>query len=415
MFRKVIYNTSSQIVAKIISALVTFLVTILISNSLGETGYGDFTKIFVFIGYFYTLADFGLNAVYIKITKSPKDQLHYLKTLLGQRLVLAGTLTLLAIVTSMFLPFNSSTLIGFSSLVKLGIVLASATIITQSLLTTANAYFQKNLHYDLSALAVICGSLVILTSTIIASLTTRSLLAYTAAYVAGGLTFAISAFFLIYKREKQLIYPLFSKVANKLFTKEAWPIGTALILNLVYFRIDVIILSTTRSTSEVGVYGLAYQFFEASLAVPIFFANSLYPLLATSYQQSRQVFKSQVKSWILILLALSLALSFALFLGAYLIPIIYQGRFQGSVAALQILSLGMPLFFLSALFWHLLILYGKQKYLILIYGCGAFFNLLANLIFIPRNGYLAAATVTVVSEGIVLLLLIIFLRKLTDD
>jgi len=69
MFKKVIYNTGAQIIAKAISASTTLIITLLIGRSLGPAGFGDFTKIFVFVGYFYTFVDFGLNSIYVKNTK----------------------------------------------------------------------------------------------------------------------------------------------------------------------------------------------------------------------------------------------------------------------------------------------------------------------------------------------------------
>jgi len=49
--------------------------------------------------------------------------------------------------------------------------------------------------------------------------------------------------------------------------------------------------------------------------------------------------------------------------------------------------------------------------LIIVYGAGALFNVLANLIFIPQFGYLAASVITVVSEALITLLLWLAIMK----
>src|SRR3989344_1607769 len=144
MFKTVIYNTGAQIAGKIITASATLFVTILIGHALGEAGYGEFTKIFVFVGYFYALSDFGLNAIYIKLADR-QNQLILLKSLLGMRLILSLGLAAVATLISFMIPYNPATGTGFYPLVKTGIILASLTIVTQSLFTTANAFFQKNL------------------------------------------------------------------------------------------------------------------------------------------------------------------------------------------------------------------------------------------------------------------------------
>ena len=65
MFKKVIYfNTGAQIVGKGITASITLLITLVLFRTLDASGYGDFTKIFVFVGYFYTFVDFAMSQMY---------------------------------------------------------------------------------------------------------------------------------------------------------------------------------------------------------------------------------------------------------------------------------------------------------------------------------------------------------------
>ncbi|OGD95974.1 hypothetical protein A3B52_02955 [Candidatus Curtissbacteria bacterium RIFCSPLOWO2_01_FULL_41_28] len=410
MFKKVIYNTGAQIFGKAITAATTLLITVLIGRALGEAGYGDFTKIFVFVGYFYTLGDFGINTIYIKLANE-KNNLVLLRSLIGLRLFGTVFLALTAILVSFLIPYNPETGIGFSPVVKFGIILASLTIVTQGLFTTTNAFFQRILRYDLSTIAAIFGSLVVLAGTIVTFMTRGGLYGYAISYVFGGLTFILIASYLIFQRTKTFILPKFSLSDAKTFLSKSWPVGLALLFNLIYFRVDVFILASTRSSSEVGLYGLAYQFFEASLAIPIFFANALYPILAGLYHRDLNQFKKQVSVWLKLLTLFSLLLVFGLVVASFLIPIIYQGGFAGSVKALQILAVGIPFFFISALLWHVLIIFDKQKYLIIVYGAGALFNVLANLIFIPQFGYLAASVVTVVSEALITLLLWLAIMK----
>lgn len=403
MFKKVFFNTGAQVFGKAITASITLVVTLLIGRALGPAGYGEFTKIFVFVGYFYTLADFGLNTIFIKLAKD--DHLSLLRILIGLRIVLGLVLATTAIIISFLLPYDQIQNTGFSPLVKIGIIIASATIITQSLFITANAHFQKILRYDLSTVAAVIGYLVILAITLVVNAAGGQLLGYVAAYALGGLTLVLVAFWLITKRANRLILPKFSPLQSFNLVKRSLPVGAALIFNLIYFRIDVFILASYRPSEEVGLYGLSYQFFEAALAIPIFFANSIYPLLTKLYSSSRLEFKKQVGSWLKILIGISFLLAIVLILIAYLIPALYDQRFAGSVRALQILAVGLPFFFISALLWHILIIYNKQKYLTVIYAVGAIFNITANLIFIPQYGYLAAATITVISEGLIMLLL----------
>ncbi len=410
MFKKVIYNTASQIVAKLITATSSLLITIIIGRSLGPSGYGDFTKIFTFVGYFYTVADFGFNAIYIKLTTGQQESA-LIRALVGLRLIVSVFLASVAILISLILPYSANLGTGFSPLVKIGIVIASITIVTQALITSTNAFFQKKLRYDLSAIASVAGTLIILVSTVLAALLKASLLIYALAYVLGGMAIVIVAYLIISNFYKVSLLPEFSKMSSKHLISGAWPIGIALFFNLVYFRVDILILSYSRSSSQVGLYGLAYQFFEAALAIPIFFSNALYPQLANLFKSDKNEYKKQIKFWSLALLMFSIALTIGLFVAAFFIPVLLGPGFAASQVALRILALGMPFFFVSALFWHMLIIHDKQKTLITVYAIGAVFNVLANLIFIPKYGFLAASIITVVSEAVITVLLMIALKS----
>lgn len=408
MFKKVLKNTTAQIIGKGITATITMLVTILISRNLGPAGYGDFTKIAVFVGYFYTLSDFGLNTIYIKI--ATEEKLEHLRPLFGLRILIGISLAITAIAIAQLFPYNPDTQTGFGPIVKIGILIASTTIITQALFTTANAFFQKILRYDLSVSAAVSSYVVIVAGVLFVTQTTKSILGYTAAYSIGGVFLFIFAYLLIARRTKKLFYPTFSKEEFLTFLKPAWPVGVALIFNLIYFRIDVLILSNFRPSSEVGIYGLAYQFFETATAVPIFFANSIYPVVQKAYTQNSQNFKDQIRLWFKILLGASFVVTIGLIAASLFIPFIFGHGFAPSQRSLQVLALGMPFFFISALLWHLIIVFNKQKYLTAIYAFGAMFNIGTNLIFIPKYGYMAASAITVVSEALITLLLVLTIK-----
>jgi len=404
MLRRVFYNAGAQILGKGFTAGTTLIVTLLVGRSLGPAGFGDFTKIFVFVGYFYTFADFGLNSIYIA-KSNPQNEKLLFRVLVSLRLVMALVFVALALLVGFFLPYNAAENTGFGPLVKIGIAVASATILTQALYTSANSLFQKNLRYDLSTVAAISGSLVILLSVILTTASGGSITQYVLAYVVGGVVTVFVAYLILYKRWQILVFPKIDRLAFSNYLSKSWPVGLALILNLLYFRADVLILAWVRQPQEVGIYGLAYQFFEASLAVPIFFVNAIYPYLAAVYKQNIGKFYKNFKFWVLVLLAISVLLSVFLILVSFLIPFLYDMRFAPSRGPLVILASGIPFFFLSALLWHILIIYDRQKNLVLVYGAGFIFNLAANLIFIPKFGYIAAAANTVISEAFILLLL----------
>src|SRR5207244_1517417 len=98
------------------------------------------------------------------------------------------------------------------------------------------------------------------------------------------------------------------------------PLGITLLFNLVYFRADSIILTLTRPTAEVGIYGLAYKVFEIVLVFPTFFMNAVYPLLLEKQNFQFSIFNFQSKTVLrksfLILFATSFIAAVTLWFGA---------------------------------------------------------------------------------------------------
>lgn len=398
---KIAANTLVQLVGKLITAGVALLITILVARNFGVEGFGEFTKITVYVALFYLIADFGLNAIVLRLVSAEEEKASfYFANLLGLRIVLAlilifVALGILALLPSGFLPNQ-----GFATLTRLGIIILSLTIFTQAIFTTTNLLFQKNLRYDQSVLAASLGSFLTLVLVALFVFLKAPLLFIIFGYLFGGLAMASFALFLAKKFLAKIKISFQFFVWKKIFLA-ALPLGLTLIFNLLYFRGDIFILTFFRPTAEVGIYGLAYKFFEFPLTMPIFFMNSLYPVMLDRYRRKPAELASLVRTSSLLLFLSSLGL---FFLSWFLAPLItfIKPEFSPSILAFRILILSLPLFFLSAFFMWVLITLGRPKLLLFAYSFSLFLNLVLNLIFIPRFGYLAAAVITGLTEGVVL-------------
>lgn len=388
----------SQILGKAIGSSAMFFVSIMIARSFGAQGYGDFTKITTFVAFFYLFVDFGLNAIYLKRNAD-------WSALLGMRILGGILLMFLAIAVLAFLPQGETQ--GYTGMVRLGIILYSPTILIQGLIVSANAIFQKHLLYDRATLALTVGSVVIVGLVWVAvyGLSSRvGVIGVTTSLLLGlSITAIVSLFFV--RKIAGPIHISFDRKASKALFVAALPLGVTLLFNQVYFRVDSFILALTRSTSEVGYYGLAYKMFELPLVIPTFFMNSVYPLLLQT--TSKQLIK---RSFFVLLIASLLSL-IAFWMAAPLLVYI-RPEFAESIPLLRILTLGLPFFFLSSLVMWVLIALGKQIVLAGIYGSLMMITILLDILVIPKFGSIGAAWITVGSEALVLVASGIALRRL---
>jgi len=390
---KVAWNTASQLFGKVIGSGTMLLVSIMIARSFGAAGYGDFTKITTFVAFFYLFVDFGINAVFLKRQSD-------WATLLGMRIIGGVLLMFLAIALLSFLPQGETQ--GYTGLVRLGIILFSPTILIQGLVVSANAIFQKHLRYDLATLALTIGNIIIvvLVAGAVYGLSSRvGVIGVTTSLLLGLSITAIVSLFLV----RQIEGPIrmsFDKMTAKALFMASLPLGLTLLFNQVYFRIDSFVLALTRSTSEVGFYGLAYKMFELPIVIPTFFLNSVYPLLLVEQTPN---FKKILRKSFFVLLIISLLLLVVFWFAAPLL-IYIRPEFAESIPLLRVLTLGLPFFFLSSLVMWALIALGKQIVLALIYGSLMAITIALDVLVIPTFGAIGAAWITVGSEALVLII-----------
>lgn len=394
-YRKIAANTFFQIIARVFSSGSSFIITLLLARALGITGYGDFAKVTAYVSLFYFLSDFGLNAIFLQ-KEHPKGfaQLFQLRLFISVIVIIGMNLV------ALLLPYSPITGIGFSPMVRLGIVLFSLTIFSESLNNTAAAIFQKNTSYEFVMLGSFAGSIITLIFIWLALLFTHSLFVILFGFVIGAMAESIIAFFLT--KEKKVFVPLDIQFIKELL-QESLPIALMLFCNLLYFRIDMIILSLLKPSGDVAIYDFAYKFFDFLIALPLFLSNSLYPsLLEEKNNQSR------ILRHMLLFFIVSLPIAVIAWLGSPLIDIV-KHDFYPSIFVFRILVISLPLFFITSIVQWILIARKQQMFLLWVYAISLVINIIGNLAFIPHYSYIASAVLTVFGE---LFVAIIFLIKI---
>jgi len=404
-FKKVGTNTFWQIAARALNSLSGLVIISLISNHYGSQGVGIYTVIIGYIGFFFMPVDFGLNAIAVKhIVNDNYSAKHIIKNLLGIRLILAAVLMIIALAIMSLLPFDLQTQTGYSSEVKAGVVVVAITILAHAIIATSNAYFQAKHQYFFSFIASAVAAIINTIILYLFVIGAAPLITAISSFSISGLAGAFTGLYIIKKQLKDVAPELQKKYAKSVL-KETLPLTASILLNLVYFRIDTLILPFFRQVQEVGKYNVAYKVFDAILVIPNYFSNALYPVLLEKFQENKSNFiKITIKSS-LAMAASSILITICMyFLAPLLIRIILGSWDPQATLYLRILSAGLISFFLSSIAMWSLIIIGKQKYLTLIYGSTMIINIILNLIYIPQYGATASAIITITTEVLVLFL-----------
>ncbi len=395
-YKKIAANTFYQIIAQIISSGTSFVITIIIAKHFGILGYADYAKTTAFVSLFYFLADLGLNAIFLQ----QEDAHLRFRDIFYARAFLSIGLVLLVNGLELILPFDAVHNTGFSPMVRIYITIFSFTLITESILYSAAAVFQRKLVYKFMMIASLFGSVTSFAFVALFSLWGFPLKFILLAFAFGGIAESLSALFFT----DEELFPLkidFGFV--KKIAKETLPITLMLFFNLIYFRIDMILLSVFRPGEDVAIYDLSYKVFDFLIALPLFLSNVLYPMFLEAEKNSRKV-KPKLIVYTLVFIGLGILVALPVWFLSPLLSFI-RIEFIKSVIPLHILLLSLPIFFATSILQWLLIAKKQQLFLMYIYLFATILNVILNVIFIPSYGYVASAIITGISELLVLLIL----------
>ncbi len=201
------------------------------------------------------------------------------------------------------------------------------------------------------------------------------------------------------------LFPRISIPAWRYLVQTSWPIALMLVLNVIYFRSDILILSFFRSAQEVGWYALAYKIIENGLFFPAMLGGLLLPHISSSLAASSM---ERAKTFVAQGLTLSLytaiiIITMLMVFSGPIIELIAGAEFMNSTILLRVLALALAIMFVGNIFGFTLIALSQQRKLAALYGVLVVFNIGMNAIFVPRYGALAAAWATVATEAIAML------------
>lgn len=201
--------------------------------------------------------------------------------------------------------------------------------------------------------------------------------------------------------------------------KVSLPYGLALILQTLYLRIDVVIISFLLGSASVGVYGAATRILESFLILGVFFGQSMLPKLSSEEGCEKGRFERSLVWGMEILLLLSIPIIVATTRFSTEIINIVAGSdeflstatFLGSDGVLGLLIFTVFFAYLNQLFSFALVAKNKQNYLLYVNGGALALNAVLNIIFLREWGIIAAAISTIICEMFVFGLLLKNIRK----
>lgn len=426
--RKILENTFVQVLGKLITAALSIVILKIISGYLGTAGYGDYTTVYQFLAFFGIIADFGIYTITVKEMSRDESKIPIiLGNVMGLRTFLSVFAMGLAIAVVFLLPTYSDTLI------PVGVLIATLATILTLLNGTVSSVLQVHLKMQYATIGLVLGKVVSVgymawaVYFAFASDMATGFYQLLWAGVAGNLAmFVITSYYV--RRYCKITYRFDFAYWKKVFFTSL-PFGVALILNTLYFRLDVLLMTfilphsqnmangqadcvkTLCSDTEIGLYGVAMRILEMLVIIPVYFMNSVLPVMTRYIEEQSQKIRNLMQYSFDFLVATGLPILVGGFILAKpIIHFISDPEFvsgnvykYGSDIAVKMLMFAMLFSFVNALFGFTLVVLNKQVRLMFINAGAVIFNLIGNILVIPLWGFRGAAATSVISELIILI------------
>ena len=193
--------------------------------------------------------------------------------------------------------------------------------------------------------------------------------------------------------------------------QQALPFAVGNLFNLLYFRVDAIMLSklSSEGVDANAWYGLAYTIANAFTILPgAFMMGAMFPVLSRAWEREKGRFPivyTFSMRWI-VLTGLPFAVGLSTLsseITAVLLPTYTQDEIGKVAIALQWLSWAGGLLFLTTAVLAVLRATDKRRAFSVLMGTTALLNICLNIYLIPRFSHVGAAIAMVISETYVLI------------
>jgi O-antigen/teichoic acid export membrane protein len=387
--RQVAWNTLSQSAARAGVLGLGVVTTVLLTRYLGVASYGDYIIVTVYVSLFAVLFDWGIPTMLARELPRAEQP----DTLLANALALRVAIALPVCLVAGALAFGIYGGEGDDQ-ARNGILLALPVIVAVAVLSTLSPIFQVRMKMDRIAAAEISSQTLGVIAVILLVATDRGFYELVLATVLTSVTYAVLVY--AFARRLARVSLSFDVLAWKRLLRVALPLGIAIIVGTIYFRADALILSLLKGSHDVGIYGVAYRFYEMTIPFATFFLAPVFPLLSAAAVSTAGLAEfSQLlqKSFDVLMVAAVLVVAATLPLAPDMIRIVAGESFADSTLPLRILMVGAALSFLATLFLFALIALDRQQRVLLITLVALVVNLALNLALIPSFSYTAAAAI----------------------
>jgi O-antigen/teichoic acid export membrane protein len=401
--QKIVRNTGILMGGDLLFRLISLIVTVYLARYLGTVGFGKYSFVFAYLAFFGVITDLGIQTILVR--EMSRDPLSAPK-LFGNAYIIRLLLTIPAVILSMIII----NMMLYPAEIVTYVYIAAFTVFFISFSDFYSTIFLANLRSEYNTIAKLTFKILSASLIFWIIFSNGTLMQVIIALVISEMVRTVINF----SFSRKFVKPLFSLDLGqwKYLFNESLPLALFSITYIIYWRIDVVMLSMMQGDAPVGIYAAAYKLSEPLNLIPGALATSLFPIMSAFFKTSkaRLINTFTLGEKYVLILTLPIATGITLLADKFIL-LIYGYEFANSTMALQILIWSLVFSSGSYILIDLLVSIEKQKLNTFSLAVSTVINIALNSLLIPILSYNGASIATVISSAVVFILSFYFVSK----
>lgn len=395
--KKILENTLILTSTEILARIMSLLLIMAVARKLGPQLMGIYAFGVAFVGIFQLFVNFGLEPfIQREISRRP----NFAGRLMAQIFVLKLIIYLVAVI--LILVFS---LAAVDSELKRRVVwILTGAMFFQTNFTATNAFFRAYQKAKYEAIVRMSLRVVYTSLGLAAILSGRGLLTLVTLEFIAQAGACLSAWFLFIKRIGNPFQAVsFSRL--KELIQSARDFFLIRIVQTIFNSIDLVMLSFMAGDTATGFYSVAVRLAGAFAFLPAAFTGAFLPVISRQATTDQAAFVDTFRPYFKYLFIIGLGLAVALSgLADELVVFLYGTSFRPAAPTLIALSIALMMTFANWSISNAIVALDKEKVMLKVFSLCAGFNIILNLLLIPKFQHNGAAWATVASQTLLLIL-----------
>jgi O-antigen/teichoic acid export membrane protein len=394
----VLRNSAFGMAAQFTIKVLSFAFSVFIVRRLGAEVFGQYAAVLAFGATFAIISDLGLSPYAVREVarwRDAPDGPERARSLYGNILILRLLLSLLTII----LVTVTAALTGRPLLMVGAVALNALGLLLYAVQGTSDAMLAGFERLDLSAGAKVINQVVFVA---VGAVVLYLGVGYYGLIIANLLGVALMTYVCWRGVSGLGVRPQSAVFANwPVLLRASLPFGVIGFALGLSYKFDSVLLSVFRSDAETGYYNAAYNLVFSAAILSNVLNTSLYPSLSRQAASAPQNLPRVYARTLRYLMVMSLPIAVGAWaLADRLVPFLFTANYLPATPALQIIIWVVPLMFTSEFLGYVVLISSQERRAARAVVVSTSFNVLLNLLLVPRYGFIAAAVMTVLTEAV---------------